>query len=120
LTPLRGRRRAVFASRKLFFKAVAGPGFHASYPGNDNWPLLGESGSEEIDARAAWSPLIRRPTAGSLNRWTANRWLREHWGVVWRQIGADSCFQDPYGSLNPRQRIGANLEETASDQNAPK
>src|SRR3546814_9357367 len=72
--------------------------------------VVGESGCGK-STRARRVTLIERPTSGTLMlngvdvteaKGEAQRKLRQTVQIV---------FQDPYGSLNPRQKIGAILEE---------
>lgn len=91
------------ASRTL--KAVAGLDF-ALYPGK-TLAVVGESGCGK-STLARMVTMIEEPTAGQLvlddEELTPDNWASHREAV---QI----VFQDPYGSLNPRQRIGAILEE---------
>tara|TARA_R110002049_G_scaffold44333_6_gene130180 strand:- start:38572 stop:39516 length:945 start_codon:yes stop_codon:yes gene_type:complete len=86
-------------------KAVAGLNF-ALYPGK-TLAVVGESGCGK-STLARMVTMIEEPTAGSLTLGgkavTPDDWadLRQHVQIV---------FQDPYGSLNPRQQIGTILQE---------
>ena len=86
-------------------KAVAGLDF-ALYPGK-TLAVVGESGCGK-STLARMVTMIEEPTAGQLvlddEELTPDNWASHREAV---QI----VFQDPYGSLNPRQRIGAILEE---------
>ncbi|SHF18693.1 dipeptide transport system ATP-binding protein [Ruegeria intermedia] len=86
-------------------KAVGGVDF-ALYPGQ-TLAVVGESGCGK-STLARMVTMIEEPTAGTLtldgkpidpSQWAS---LRQSVQIV---------FQDPYGSLNPRHRIGAILEE---------
>ncbi len=86
-------------------KAVGGVDF-ALYPGK-TLAVVGESGCGK-STLARMVTMIEEPTAGTLtldgkpidpSQWAS---LRKSVQIV---------FQDPYGSLNPRHRIGAILEE---------
>lgn len=76
------------------------------YPGK-TLAVVGESGCGK-STLARLITLIEEPTEGSftLNGQTA---VKEHWASL--RTSVQIVFQDPYGSLNPRQKVGAILEE---------
>lgn len=86
-------------------KAVAGVEF-TLYPGK-TLAVVGESGCGK-STLARMVTMIEEPTAGSLLL-DGKPVLPEHWASLRKSV--QIVFQDPYGSLNPRQRIGAILEE---------
>ncbi|HBR35875.1 MAG TPA: dipeptide ABC transporter ATP-binding protein, partial [Sulfitobacter pontiacus] len=67
----------------------------------------GESGCGK-STLARMVTMIEDPTAGSLTL-DGKPVVREDWASLRKSV--QIVFQDPYGSLNPRQRIGAILEE---------
>lgn len=91
------------ASKTL--KAVAGVEF-ALYPGK-TLAVVGESGCGK-STLARMVTMIEEPTAGSLTL-DGKPVVREDWASLRKSV--QIVFQDPYGSLNPRQRIGTILEE---------
>ncbi|SHJ74941.1 dipeptide transport system ATP-binding protein [Shimia gijangensis] len=94
-----------FLSKPKTVKALAGVDFELS-PGK-TLAVVGESGCGK-STLARLITMIEEPTEGTLNidgtEITPSVWadMRETVAIV---------FQDPYGSLNPRQRIGQILEE---------
>jgi dipeptide transport system ATP-binding protein len=95
-------------TRALVLKAVDGASFSLST--GKTLAVVGESGCGK-STLARMVSMIEVPTAGRLSidgvevvgaSRAALRDLRSHVQIV---------FQDPYGSLNPRQKIGAILEE---------
>ena len=77
--------------------------------------VVGESGCGK-STLARQITLIETPTAGSLRvegRDVATANKRERRQI---QQKVQIVFQDPFGSLNPRKKVGAILEETAGDQ----
>ncbi|MBQ0717143.1 MAG: dipeptide ABC transporter ATP-binding protein [Sulfitobacter litoralis] len=86
-------------------KAVGGLDF-ALYPGK-TLAVVGESGCGK-STLARMVTMIEDPTAGSLTL-DGKPVVREDWASLRKSV--QIVFQDPYGSLNPRQRIGAILEE---------
>jgi len=107
LTKVYKVRRGVFApSAELH--AVDGVSFRLA--AGRTLAVVGESGCGK-STLARMVTLIEQPTAGSLKlvghevsqaKGTALASLRRHVQIV---------FQDPYGSLNPRRKVGAILEE---------
>ena len=100
-------RRGLFAS-KVTLKAVADASF--SVTAGRTLAIVGESGCGK-STLARLLTMIEPPTAGRLTVTGADvsdgnpatiRALRQTVQIV---------FQNPYGSLNPRQKIGAALEE---------
>lgn len=86
-------------------KAVAGVTFDL-YPGK-TLAVVGESGCGK-STLARLVTMIEEPTAGSLTL-DGKPVVPEDWASLRKSV--QIVFQDPYGSLNPRQRIGAILEE---------
>jgi dipeptide transport system ATP-binding protein len=86
-------------------KAVAGVEF-ALYPGK-TLAVVGESGCGK-STLARMVTMIEEPTAGSLTL-DGKPVVPQDWASLRKSV--QIVFQDPYGSLNPRQRIGAILEE---------
>lgn len=101
-------RQGLFAGNKTL-KALRGVGF--SMPAGRTLAVVGESGCGK-STLARLVTLIERPTSGTLrldgiDAGTADKsTLRE----LRRKV--QIVFQDPYGSLNPRKKVGAILEET--------
>jgi len=86
-------------------KAVAGVEF-ALYPGK-TLAVVGESGCGK-STLARMVTMIEEPTAGSLTL-DGKPVVPDDWASLRKSV--QIVFQDPYGSLNPRQRIGTILEE---------
>lgn len=86
-------------------KAVAGVEF-ALYPGK-TLAVVGESGCGK-STLARMVTMIEEPTAGSLTL-DGKAVVPGEWASLRKSV--QIVFQDPYGSLNPRQRIGTILEE---------
>ncbi|MGC1504641.1 MAG: dipeptide ABC transporter ATP-binding protein [Sulfitobacter sp.] len=91
------------ASKTL--KAVAGVEF-ALFPGK-TLAVVGESGCGK-STLARMVTMIEEPTAGTLTL-DGKAVVPEEWASLRKSV--QIVFQDPYGSLNPRQRIGTILEE---------
>ena len=109
----RGLARDYSASRGLFrpsatIKALAGVSF--SLQAGRTLAVVGESGSGK-STLARLLTLIERPTAGALliDGEDVARASAETRRRLRREI--QIVFQNPYGSLNPRQTIGKALEE---------
>jgi dipeptide transport system ATP-binding protein len=86
-------------------KAVAGVDF-ALYPGK-TLAVVGESGCGK-STLARMVTMIEEPTSGSLML-DGKSVVPQDWASLRQSV--QIVFQDPYGSLNPRQRVGAILEE---------
>jgi len=86
-------------------KAVAGLDFDL-YPGK-TLAVVGESGCGK-STLARMVTMIEEPTAGQLTL-EDDELKPDNWAS--HREAVQIVFQDPYGSLNPRQRIGAILEE---------
>ena len=86
-------------------KAVAGVEF-ALYPGK-TLAVVGESGCGK-STLARMVTMIEEPTAGTLAL-DGNPVVPDAWASLRKSV--QIVFQDPYGSLNPRQRVGTILEE---------
>jgi len=86
-------------------KAVAGVDFEL-YPGK-TLAVVGESGCGK-STLARMVTMIEDPTEGSLIL-DGKPVVRRDWASLRRSV--QIVFQDPYGSLNPRQRVGTILEE---------
>ncbi|MFT4784475.1 MAG: dipeptide transport system ATP-binding protein [Paracoccaceae bacterium] len=69
--------------------------------------VVGESGCGK-STLARLITMIEPPTAGSFSIGGTEA-LPENWAAL--RTSVQIVFQDPYGSLNPRQRVGAILEE---------
>ncbi len=89
-------------------KALDGVGF--SLTAGKTLAVVGESGCGK-STLARLVTLIERPTAGQLVLGNAD--VTEAKGETQRKLrqSVQIVFQDPYGSLNPRQKIGTILEE---------
>ncbi|MGJ8615541.1 MAG: ABC transporter ATP-binding protein [Sulfitobacter sp.] len=94
----------IFRASKTL-KAVAGVEF-ALYPGK-TLAVVGESGCGK-STLARMVTMIEEPTAGSLTL-DGKPVVPDDWASLRKSV--QIVFQDPYGSLNPRQRIGTILEE---------
>ncbi|MFT7060606.1 MAG: dipeptide transport system ATP-binding protein [Pseudorhodobacter sp.] len=94
-----------FFRKPSILRAVGGVDF-ALYPGK-TLAVVGESGCGK-STLARLVTMIEEPTSGSLLL-DGKPMLPEDWVNLRQSI--QIVFQDPYGSLNPRQRIGAILEE---------
>lgn len=86
-------------------KAVAGIDFEL-YPGK-TLAVVGESGCGK-STLARLVTMIEAPTAGNL-KLDGKEVLPQDWASLRQSV--QIVFQDPYGSLNPRQRVGTILEE---------
>jgi dipeptide transport system ATP-binding protein len=94
-----------FLRKPSILRAVGGVDF-ALYPGK-TLAVVGESGCGK-STLARLVTMIEEPTAGALTL-DGKPMLQEDWADLRKSV--QIVFQDPYGSLNPRQRIGAILEE---------
>ena len=94
-----------FLRKSRLLKAVAGLDF-AVTPG-ETLAVVGESGCGK-STLARMVAMIEEPTEGTLTL-DGNRVVREAWADLRKSV--QIVFQDPYGSLNPRQRIGTILME---------
>ncbi len=86
-------------------KAVAGVSFEL-YPGK-TLAVVGESGCGK-STLARLVTMIEEPTEGSLML-DGKPVVPDDWASL--RSSVQIVFQDPYGSLNPRQRVGSILEE---------
>jgi dipeptide transport system ATP-binding protein len=86
-------------------KAVAGVDFKL-YAGK-TLAVVGESGCGK-STLARIVTMIEEPTAGAL-KLEGNLVVPQNWASLRKSV--QIVFQDPYGSLNPRQRVGTILEE---------
>lgn len=86
-------------------KAVGGVDFKL-YPGK-TLAVVGESGCGK-STLARLVTMIEEPTSGSLTL-DGKPVVRSDWASLRKSV--QIVFQDPYGSLNPRQRIGQILQE---------
>ncbi|SHK79825.1 dipeptide transport system ATP-binding protein [Roseovarius marisflavi] len=86
-------------------RAVGGVDFDLT-PGK-TLAVVGESGCGK-STLARMVAMIEEPTEGTLSL-DGKPVLPEDWADLRKSV--QIVFQDPYGSLNPRQRIGAILEE---------
>ena len=86
-------------------KAVGGVDF-ALYPGK-TLAVVGESGCGK-STLARLVTMIEEPTSGSLTL-DGKPVVPSDWASLRKSV--QIVFQDPYGSLNPRQRIGQILQE---------
>ncbi len=94
-----------FLRKPRVLKAVAGLDF-SLIPGQ-TLAVVGESGCGK-STLARMVAMIEEPTAGALTL-DARPVLPADWADLRQSV--QIVFQDPYGSLNPRQRIGAILME---------
>lgn len=92
-------------SKPQTLKAVGGVDFSLS-PGK-TLAVVGESGCGK-STLARLVTMIEEPTSGSFAI-EGNTVLPENWASL--RSSVQIVFQDPYGSLNPRQRIAQILEE---------
>ena len=86
-------------------KAVAGVDFRLQ--SGKTLAVVGESGCGK-STLARLVTMIEEPTAGTLTL-DGTPVVPENWAGLRKSV--QIVFQDPYGSLNPRQRIGAILQE---------
>jgi dipeptide transport system ATP-binding protein len=95
-------------SRGATVKAVDGASF--TLTAGKTLAVVGESGCGK-STLARMVTLIERPTSGSLV--LNNVDVTQAKGETQRKLrqSVQIVFQDPYGSLNPRQKVGAILEE---------
>ncbi len=94
-----------FLRKSRLLKAVAGLDFELT-PGK-TLAIVGESGCGK-STLARMVAMIEEPTEGTLTL-DGKRIRRQDWSDLRKSV--QIVFQDPYGSLNPRQRIGAILME---------
>jgi dipeptide transport system ATP-binding protein len=92
-------------SKPQILRAVAKVDFNL-YPGK-TLAVVGESGCGK-STLARMVTMIEEPTAGELTL-DGKAVVRAGWPAL--RASVQIVFQDPYGSLNPRQRIGAILQE---------
>jgi dipeptide transport system ATP-binding protein len=109
----RGLSRAYPVSRGLFrrkARLTALRDVSFSLQAGRTLAVVGESGSGK-STLARLLTLIERPTAGAVL--IEGEDVAEAQGERWRALRRDVqiVFQNPYGSLNPRQKIGRALEE---------
>lgn len=97
-------RKGLFGGAQTL-KAVAGIDFEL-YPGK-TLAVVGESGCGK-STLARLVTMIEAPTSGSL-KLDGKPVLPQDWASLRQSV--QIVFQDPYGSLNPRQRVGSILEE---------
>ena len=97
-------RKGLFGGAQTL-KAVAGIDFEL-YPGK-TLAVVGESGCGK-STLARLVTMIEAPTSGSL-KLDGKAVLPQDWASLRQSV--QIVFQDPYGSLNPRQRVGSILEE---------
>jgi len=97
-------RTGFFGSTQTL-KAVAGIDF-VLHPGK-TLAVVGESGCGK-STLARMVTMIEEPTAGTLMV-EGNPVVPQDWASLRQSV--QIVFQDPYGSLNPRQRVGTILEE---------
>jgi dipeptide transport system ATP-binding protein len=100
-------RRQVFGKRQML-RALDGVSFSLE-PG-DTLAVVGESGCGK-STLARQITLIETPTSGrlSIGGRDVTEASRAEAKVVRRNV--QMVFQDPFGSLNPRKKVGAILEE---------
>lgn len=101
-------RTGGFFSKALILKALDGVSFEIT--GGKTLAVVGESGCGKTTL-ARLVTMIEQPTSGSLeikgiSGATANRYEKKKLHKLVQIV-----FQDPYGSLNPRKKIGSILEE---------
>ncbi len=94
-----------FLRKSRLLKAVAGLDFEVT-PGK-TLAVVGESGCGK-STLARMVAMIEEPTTGTLML-DGKPVVREAWADLRQSV--QIVFQDPYGSLNPRQRIGTILME---------
>tara|TARA_R110001606_G_scaffold165467_1_gene309926 strand:+ start:716 stop:1678 length:963 start_codon:yes stop_codon:yes gene_type:complete len=94
----------LFRSARIL-KAVAGLDFSLS--AGKTLAVVGESGCGK-STLARMVAMIEEPTAGALTL-DGKPMLRADWADLRQSV--QIVFQDPYGSLNPRHRIGTILQE---------
>jgi dipeptide transport system ATP-binding protein len=100
-------RRGVFGATATLH-ALAGVSFSLS--AGETLAVVGESGSGK-STLARLVTLIEPPTAGRLVIDGKDMAKADHAQFHAMRPRLQMVFQNPYGSLNPRQRIGAALEE---------
>ncbi len=100
-------RRSMFAGRAVV-KALDGVSFTVAV--GETFAVVGESGCGK-STLARQVTLIERPTSGSLliDGLDVAGADRARLRALRRKV--QIVFQDPYGSLNPRKKVGAILEE---------
>ena len=94
-----------FLKKSRVLKAVGGLNFEV-VPGK-TLAIVGESGCGK-STLARMVAMIEEPTKGTLTL-EGKEVLPENWADLRKDV--QIVFQDPYGSLNPRQRIGTILME---------
>ncbi|HEY0277137.1 MAG TPA: ATP-binding cassette domain-containing protein [Solirubrobacterales bacterium] len=105
LTVSFGGGRDIFLRRREAFQAVRGIDF--SIRRGEAFALVGESGAGKSTA-ARCVVGLQRPTSGSIS--FDGEPLRVRKDPVQRRA-VQMVFQDPYGSLNPRMKVGAAIAE---------
>jgi len=94
-----------FFGKKQLVRALSEASFRL-YPGK-TLAVVGESGCGK-STLARLITMIEPPTAGVFSI-AGTPAVPENWASL--RASVQIVFQDPYGSLNPRQRVGAMLEE---------
>src|SRR3546814_7165486 len=95
--------------QKATLKAVDGIGFTLSH--GKTLAVVGESGSGK-STLGRMITLIEPPTSGRLEVEGIDAARPDRTQAKQLRRAVQMIFQDPYGSLNPRTKIGTNLEES--------
>ena len=98
----------MFIKRSLTLKALDGATFSIK-PG-ETFSVVGESGCGK-STLARLITMIERPTAGDFEVDGINAVTSDPEAMKALRERVQIIFQDPYGSLNPRKKVGAILEE---------
>jgi ABC-type glutathione transport system ATPase component len=100
-----GGGRDIFFRRKQVFEAVRGIDFQIAK--GEAFAIVGESGAGKSTA-ARCVVGLQKPTSGTIT--FAGQPLRVNRDSAQRRA-VQMVFQDPYGSLNPRMKVGAAIGE---------
>ncbi|WP_022667066.1 dipeptide ABC transporter ATP-binding protein [Desulfospira joergensenii] len=101
-------REGMLIKRSLTLKALDGASFNIK-PGK-TFSVVGESGCGK-STLARLITMIERPTAGDFEVGGINAVTGTSQEMKALRKKVQIVFQDPYGSLNPRKKIGSILEE---------
>lgn len=101
-------KQGMFFKREATLKALDGASFKIQH--GKTFCVVGESGCGK-STLARLITMIERPTAGDFKVDGINAVTASKEALKTLRSKVQIVFQDPYGSLNPRKKVGAILEE---------
>lgn len=101
-------KTGAFFKKTAILKALDGASF--SIPAGETFAVVGESGCGK-STLARLITMIERPTEGDFEVDGVNAVTSDPEAMKALRERVQIVFQDPYGSLNPRKKVGAILEE---------